>query len=116
MDMRKVRCAFIMTLATAVGAVGCSGPQEVGKISGVASPCVGVAKPGRESVTIYATRDGKVVASRRLVLTRSPGNHYKLMLAPGTYVVSAPKSQLPARAVTVRTGQTITVNFFPSCK
>jgi hypothetical protein len=112
--MRKL--VPIMTLATTVAVIGCGGVPKVGSISGRASPCVGVAKPGQASVTIYAKRDGKVVASRRVVLTRSPGNRYKLLLAPGTYVISAPNSQLPDRAVMVRTGHTITVNFLPSCK
>lgn len=104
-----------MTLAVPLAVIGCGGPK-LGTISGLASPCVGVAKPGQASVTLYAKRDGKVVASRRVVLTRSPGNKYQLMLAPGTYIISAPKSHLPARTVKVRTGHTTTVNFLPSCK
>ncbi len=100
-----------------VGPAACShASPKVGTISGLASPCIGVAKPGQASVTIYAKRGDQVVASRRVVLTKSPGNPYKLMLAPGAYVLSAPKSLLPARTVKVRAGQTTTVNFLPSCK
>lgn len=114
--VRKPLGVIILTVATTVTAIGCGGAPKGGWISGLASPCVGAAKSGQAAVSIYAKRDGKVVASRRVVLTRSPGNPYKLVLAPGTYIISAPKSQLPARAVKVRAGQTVNVNFLPSCK
>jgi len=119
-------CAYLVsTLALGVlliaGSAACSGPSvkhraEHGAISGMATPCVGAAKPGQASVTIYARRGGRVVASRRVVLTKPPGNPYRMMLAPGTYVISAPASGLAARKVAIRAGLTVTINFLPSCK
>ncbi|MHB1594848.1 MAG: hypothetical protein ACYCU3_11780 [Streptosporangiaceae bacterium] len=88
----------------------------LGTISGLASPCVGVALSGHASVTVYARRDGRIIASQRVVLTRSPGDPYWFTLVPGTYTISAPKSRLPARTVQVRAGHAATVNFLPSCK
>ena len=67
-------------------------------------------------MTVYARRDGRVVASRRVALTRSPGNRYRLRLVPGTYLISAPLAHLAGRPVTVLAGRTVTVNFLPSCK
>ena len=94
-----------------------SGPGTgLGTISGLASPCVGLATPGHAVVTVYARRGGRIIASQHVVLTRSPDNPYWLTLAPGTYTISAPKSRLPARTVQVRTGHAATVNFLPSCK
>src|SRR5258708_16204174 len=56
-----------------VGPASCSrASPKVGTISGLASPCIGVAKPGQASVTIYAKRGDPVVASRRPVITNAP--------------------------------------------
>lgn len=87
-----------------------------GTVLGIAAPCVGLALPGKASVTVYANRDGHVVGSQRVILTKSPGNPYHLTLPVGTYVMSAPKSGLPKVPVTIRAGKTVTLNFIPSCK
>ena len=100
-----------------VGSAACSHPAvKFGTISGVAGPCAGLAEPGRASVTIYARRGGELVASQRVVLTKSPGNPYRIRLTPGTYLISAPASGLPAQKVIVREGHTVTVNLAASCK
>ncbi|HUZ55779.1 MAG TPA: hypothetical protein VMU94_25025 [Streptosporangiaceae bacterium] len=67
-------------------------------------------------MTVYARQNGRVVASRRVVLTRSPSTPYRLRLVPGAYMISAPQAYLPDRPVTVLAGRTVTVNFLPSCK
>lgn len=118
----RSRAEFVSTLGLGVlliaGSAACSHlSAELGKVSGIARPCAGAVKLGRSvAVTIYARRGGQVVASRRIVLTKSPGNPYRMMLTPGTYVISVPASSLAAQKVVVRPGVTATVNFLPSCK
>ncbi len=115
--MRRSRIAPALALGVLIGPVACSQAQSsFGTISGRAAPCAGVTRPGQASVTVFARRNGRVVASRRVALTRSPGPPYRLRLAPGAYVISAPLAYLPARPVTVVAGRTVTVNFLPSCK
>ncbi len=97
----------------------CSSPapaRNIGVVSGVAAPCVGITKPGLSSVTVSAKRNGRIVESRRLSFTRAQGNPYRFVLSPATYVIDAPESGLPARNVSVQPGSRITVNFRPSCK
>ena len=109
--------ALALALAVLVGPVACSQTAgRFGTVSGVAAPCVGVARRGQASVTVYARQHGRVVASRRIVVTRPPATSYRLRLVPGGYVISAPQAYLPARPVMVLAGRTVTVNFLPSCK
>jgi len=84
-------------------------------VTGLAAPCVG-AVFGKVWVTVYASHQGAVVKSQRVVMTRSQGNPYKLSLPPGSYVISAPQSYLPARTVSVRAQATTTADFSPHCK
>jgi hypothetical protein len=100
-----------------VGPAACGqAPSSLGTVSGMAAPCIGVSRPGQASVTVYARQHGRVVASRRVVLTSSRATRYRLRLAPGAYIISAPRAYLPGRPVTVLAGRTVTVNFLPSCK
>jgi hypothetical protein len=106
-----------LTLGILLGSAACSqATGGFGTVSGVAAPCAGVARPGQASVTVYARQNGRVVAYRRVVLTRSPGNRYRLRLMPGAYLISAPLSHLAGRPVTILAGRIVTVNFLPSCK
>jgi len=106
-----------LTLGILLGSAACSqAAGGFGTVSGVAAPCAGVARPGQASVVVYASQNGRVVASRRVALTRSPGDRYRLRLAPGAYLISAPLAYLADRPVTVLAGRTVTVNFLPSCK
>ena len=106
-----------LALGVLLGSVACSrAAGGFGTVAGVAAPCAGIARPGQASVTVYARQNGRVVASRRVALTRSPGNRYRLRLMPGPYLISAPLAYLTGRRVTVLAGRTVTVNFLPSCK
>ena len=77
------RVAAVLAGALGLTGTACTSAKSVGIISGLASPCVGAARAGEmHQVTVYARRDGKVAASRRV----SPepgrrGNPYKLMVA-----------------------------------
>jgi hypothetical protein len=99
-------------------AAGCtSGPAHGdGLVTGLVAPCVGLAAPGTTSVTAYARRDGHVIQMETVLLTRSPGNPYRLRLPAGQYVISAPRSDLPSRTVSVRANQSLRLNFLPACK
>lgn len=115
---RAFRTGTIITVLLTFAA-GCSnGPEHhaSGTVTGIAAPCVGIAPPGRASVTIYARRNGRVVNTDRVVLTRSPGNPYRMRLPAGEYVLSAPLSGLPTRTISVQAHETVRVNFRPSCK
>jgi hypothetical protein len=115
--MKRWSIAPALALGVLTGPVACSqAASNLGTVSGRAAPCAGVTRPGQASVTVYARRNGRVVASRRVALTRSPGPSYWLRLAPGAYLISAPLAYLPGRPVTVVAGRTVTVNFLPSCK
>ena len=109
--------ALALALAILIGPVACSrAPGSFGTVSGLAAPCAGATRTGQASVTVYARQNGRVIASRRIVLTRSPGTPYRLRLAPGAYLISAPRADLPGQRVMVLAGRTVTVNFLPSCK
>jgi hypothetical protein len=102
-------------------AAGCSTGtvHSFGSITGMAAPCAGIVRPGTTSVTVYVKLHGlggRIVRSVRVPLIRSPGSRYHLTLPVGSYIVSAPRSGLPARTATVRPHRTTTVNFRPSCK
>lgn len=119
-DMRHQRgiTGITLTASTAlVFAAACSsgGGQADGLVTGLAAPCAGAAS-GKVWVTVYASHRGTVVKSQRVVMTRYPGNPYKLSLPPGSYVISAPQSYLPTRTVSVRAQATTTADFTPECK
>jgi hypothetical protein len=112
----STRLALAAMMAVAGALSACTGQQSYGTVAGMAAPCVGVARLGTTSVTIYARQDGRIVKRVRVLLTRSPGNPYRLTLASGTYVLSAPRSDLPPRTVNIRPHETVKIDFHPSCK
>ena len=83
-----------------------------GTVTGVAARCSGT---GDAPITVYAARQGRIVASQK-VLPVKGGGRYHLRLPAGTYVISAPGSGLPARPVTLHARKTVTVNFPDRCK
>jgi hypothetical protein len=112
----STRLALAAMMAAGSALSACTGQQGYGSVTGIAAPCVGVARPGTTSVTIYARQDGRIVKRIRVPLTRSPGNPYRLTLPTGTYVLSAPRSDLPPRTVNIRPHETAKIDFHPSCK
>lgn len=106
--------AVVMLIAIA-GRTNGTG-QGYGLVSGLAAPCVGSAPPRTTSVTVYARRNGHVVKTEKVLLTQSPGDPYHLRLHAGQYVISAPRSDLPSRTVSVQPNKTVRINFVPACK
>jgi hypothetical protein len=111
----------------ATGAAGCASPlashreqhqpsSQSGTVIGFAQRC-GPAGLVTHSLTVTAARGGNVVATRTVRYDRQrhgPG-HYRIVLAPGRYLISAPLSGHPAYSVAVRSGRTVTANFAPLC-
>ena len=89
-------------------------PTDIGTVTSAATLCAGIAPP-RSSVTVYARHEGHVVASRRVLQTQ-PKRRYSMSLPPGSYVISAPQSGVPAQHAHVRAGATVRINFLLSCK
>lgn len=117
--VRKASPATAITAAMLALIAACSNSPapKYGSVTGLAAPCVGMILPGSVSaVTVYARHNGTVVKSERVVMTRWPGNRYELRLPPGSYIISAPLSDRPARTVSVRAHQTVTTSFLPGCK
>lgn len=83
-----------------------------GTVTGVAAPCIGI---GDAPITVYAAREGRIVASQQVPPAKG-GGRYHLRLPAGTYVISAPGSDLPSRSVILRAQETVTVNFPDTCK
>jgi hypothetical protein len=109
--------AAMVTAAPLALATGCSaGPApRYGLVTGLAAPCVGaVMQP--VSVTVYASRNGHVIQSDRVLYTRSPGRPFRLRLPAGDYTLSAPLSYLPTQPISVQPGQTVHASFVAHCK
>lgn len=83
-----------------------------GYATGIAAPCIGI---GDRPITVYATQDGRIVASRQVQDVKG-GGHYLLQLPASTYLISTPGSDLPPRSIIVSPGRTVTVNFPDTCK
>src|SRR5258708_34783802 len=94
---------------------GCTGRQRhmpgPGVVTGIAAPCAGPGMAAMQSVTVFAVRDGRTVATQ---VTQPGGrrNRFRFVLAPGRYKLSAPRSadKVP-EVVLVHSRQTISVNF-----
>jgi hypothetical protein len=63
-------------------------------------------------MTVYAQQHGQTIASQRLP---GVGGRYHLSLASGSYMISAPKSEDPPKAVTLHPGETLIVDFPNRC-
>lgn len=85
-----------------------------GLVTGVAEACAGPASLSTRPVTVFASHDGRAIATE-LVRYAVGGGHYRLRLAPGRYRISAPRSGDRPQSVIVRSGQTITVDFPNRC-
>jgi len=64
-------------------------------------------------MTVLVQAHGTAVALQRLPGT---GGVYSIALPPGSYVISAPRSEDPPRSITLLARQTRTVNFPNRCK
>jgi len=86
----------------------------MGRVTGRAQPCAGLAVPQPSPpMVVLVKAHGVTVALQRLP---GGGGTYSIALPPGSYVVSAPRSQYPAQTITVIARQTRTVNFPNRCK
>ena len=86
-----------------------------GVVTGIAAPCAGPPAAGLLSVTVFAIRGGRTVATQ---VTQYNGRYdrYRFVLAPGRYKISAPRSaDKSPQMVLVRSGQTSIVNFPNYC-
>jgi hypothetical protein len=112
--------AAVVAAAPLALATGCSASPapRYGLVTGLATPCVGaVLQPATtESVTVYASRNGHVIQSDRVLFARSPGRPFRLRLPAGDYTLSAPESYLPTQAISVQPGQTVHASFVAHCK
>lgn len=114
--------AGVMTVAALVGA--CTHAAHVvpvpehrpGTVTGLAQLCSGLPytmlRPSPPPMGVYAQQHGQTIASQELP---GIGGHYRLSLAPGRYVISAPKSGRPPKAITLRSGETLKVDFPNLC-
>jgi hypothetical protein len=85
-------------------------------LEGYAVACVGVAPPsGPPPVRVTVTRDGRTVATAAARYSADRGR-YVIRLAAGRYTVSAPRSDDPARTITIEPGQVRKLNFADHCK
>ena len=87
-----------------------------GTVAGFAELCSGLPptmlRPSPPPMTVYAQQHGRTIASQGLP---GAGGRYHLSLAPGRYVISAPKSEDPPRTITLHSGETFTVDFPNHC-
>jgi len=113
----------------AAALAACTSPGHAaspGTITGVAAPaCVLPPAPAPRAIppglaaliertTIYAQRNGRVVATK-IVHLGPGGGHYRLTLPPGRYLIGSPQSTDSPRLVVLHSGVTITVNFTNTC-
>jgi hypothetical protein len=86
-------------------------------VSGTAAFCTGLpltkVHPRPGPIAVYAHKAGLTVASNKVPAS---GGHYLLLLAAGTYVISAPASRHQPTTITVHAGEKITVNFRNTCR
>jgi hypothetical protein len=98
------------------GCTGSAGHKEApGLVAGFAVPCVGVAPATQLQVRVTASEHGHTVATV-VAKYRIKRGHYKLVLPPGRYVISARASNDPPRSVMLRAHEHLTVTFPDHCK
>jgi hypothetical protein len=88
----------------------------VGFITGVASPCIGPARPGfidaKIKVRVQLSGDQRLVATQTVT-----GSHvYRLAAPPGTYMVSSDQGGTTPQFVTVSKGKTRRADLNSACR
>jgi hypothetical protein len=120
--MHRVPSAVLAFMGLAV--VGCGSPSamhlparppSVGTVTGIASPCTGVAAPapGRV-VTVVLRRLSQAVPTESRQKVKSDFV-YRFEVPPATYRVTSDQSYAPVRYVTVHIGKTVKLDLYPSC-
>jgi hypothetical protein len=84
-----------------------------GSVTGLALPCTGAASS--PPIRVYAVQNGRTVASQEVPSVNGVIGRYLFRLPSSTYVISAPGSNIPPKVITVRAGDTVTVNFLDYC-
>jgi hypothetical protein len=112
-----VLVATMLTLLATIA--GCTGRQRQmsapGVVTGIAAPCAGPVMAVMQSVTVFAIRDGRTIATQVTQYIGRRGR-YRFVLAPGRYKISAPRAadKVP-QVVLVHSRQTTAVNFPNNC-
>jgi hypothetical protein len=116
--MRPVPAVVVAgaVLLTGLGACGSQAGPAVPRatVTGIAAACAGPPGAPHRPVTVFAWRGGRI-AARQVVHTTVAGGHYRLSLPPGRYLLGARGSGDNARAVVLRPGKTVIVNFTSVC-
>jgi len=105
-----------LVLAAGLGACGGHPGRAVppGTVTGIALACAGPPGAALRPVTVFAWRGGRIVTTQ-VVHSGAGGGHYRLSLAPGHYLIAAPRSGDGARSLVLHSGETVTVNFPNVC-
>lgn len=87
-----------------------------GKVTGFADLCSGLPPdmlgPSLPPMMVYVQQHGQTIALQKLP---GAGGVYHFSLPPGSYVISAPRSEDPPQRITLHSGETLTVNFPNRC-
>lgn len=110
-----VAVAIGAALLGALAGLELGAAPTAGYVTGVALRC-GPAINYEIPITVYATQNGRTVASQEVRSAPSAPGHYFLQLPAGMYLISAPGSDLPPRSVTINAGHTVTINFPDWCR
>src|SRR5262249_821403 len=109
--------ALAVLVLLVVALAGCAAtPQPHGPavVRGLADGCQDPLAKSIQPTTVLAVRPGMLVqkVDARFIDFRS---RYRLVLQPGTYLISDPLSGAPTRTVTLRPGSVVTINFPNDC-
>jgi hypothetical protein len=77
-------------------------------------PCSGALRGGDLLVRVVVRQDGRVIATRTVRYATDRGR-YRFPVPPGTYTISASRTNDPARTISLIAGQVTTVNFPNHC-
>jgi len=114
--VRSLSVSLVCLLALASGCGrGAATSVKTGLITGVASPCVGVAKTENQiakmPVRVTLTQRSRTVASQVVY-----GSHtYRFTEPKGQYLVSSDQSGVTPASVTLHTGEVARINLFSPC-
>jgi hypothetical protein len=120
--MRRVTSVVLAMAGLAV--VGCGSPSAtqlparpspVGTVTGIASPCTGVAAPSPGRVVTVVLRRLSQAEPTELTQKVKSDFVYRFEVPPATYEVTSDQSYAPVRYVTVHIGKTVKLDLFPSC-
>jgi hypothetical protein len=105
-------------LLLAAGLGGCGGyPGRAvppGTVTGITLACAGPPGAAQRPVTVFAWSGGRIVTTQ-VAHSGAGGGHYRLSLAPGRYLIAAPRSSDGAQSVALHSGETVTLNFPNVC-